>query len=409
MRSFRSTVCRVASVITLIALAAWPARACFDVDAPPAPYIWFTSATTAQVAIEGAVVKAAGVSIGDYCAVGLGHSNALITAITGLSVLDDADPSGGPLPIAGLTFSPNATTTLELGTAAPGSTWQGFHSPVSSAIAGSTYVALVFSITVPSGTTYAQIIDELQGFGFLGVDDANATGNLLNSNQNIEGIVGVSELPECFDDVIQSGEVCDAASDMGCGPGLSCVDCSSCVVAGAPESCKSRLIRDISTNAKKTLKCYAKRAKLGLAVDPLCLSAVSPDLATIITFKYTPSCPQTFPAPITITNFVDTLGSNLATTIAPLGVVGPQTKCAAKKFKAASFRMVARIKCHSKALAQNAPVDPNCLTTANAKYATKYAAAEAIGCAGGNVGNSLAIETLVDTFVNPDIVGSIPP
>ena len=110
---------RAAAVIAaLAALAtAGPARACFDVDTSPNPFIWFTSATTAQVAIEGAVVKAAGLSIGDYCAVGLGHSGTLITGVTALAVMDDADPGAGPVPIAGLSFTSNATTTTDFGTA----------------------------------------------------------------------------------------------------------------------------------------------------------------------------------------------------------------------------------------------------------------------------------------------------
>jgi hypothetical protein len=399
---------RAVAVLAILAtLIAAPARACFDVDTSPNPYIWFTSATTVQLAIEGATVKAAGLTIGDYCAVGLGHSGTLITGVTALAVMDDADPTGSPTPIAGFAFGTNPTTTADFGTAAPSSTWQGFHSAVSAAIPGSTYVALVFTITVPAGTTYADIIDELQGFGFLGSDDANAGGNLQNTNQGIDGIVGVTELPECFDDVIQPGEVCDGASEMGCSPGDTCVDCSACVTAGLAESCKSKLIRDVSNNLKKKLKCYAKRAKQGLAVDPLCLSAVL-DLS-VIWPKYTQSCPQTFPTPGSITTYVDTLGSDLATTIAPLGTPGPETKCAANKFKAASYRAVGKIKCHSKALASNVPVSPTCLTTVEAKYTQKYNSAENVGCAVGNTGNSPAIEGFVDTFVSPDLVGSIPP
>lgn len=387
--------------------SALPARACFDVDTSPAPYIWFTSATTAQLAIWGSVVRTPGLVNGDYCAVGLGHSNTLITGITALTALDDPDPSGGPLPIAGLSFSPNATTTSGFGVVAPGSTWQGFHSPVTTSIPVDTPVALVFSITVPGGTTYADIIDNLQGFGFLGIDDSNVGATLAGSNQGIEGIVGVTELPECFDDVIQPGEVCDGANDMGCTPGDTCVDCSACVTGGQAEDCKSKLIRDISNNAKKKLKCYAKAAKLGMAVDPNCLSAVL-DLS-LIWPKYTASCPQVFPPDSTITGFVNGLGSDLASTIAPLGVPPAETKCAANKFKAASFRAIAKIKCYSKALASNVSVDPLCLSRADAKYAQKYAAAENIGCAVGNTANSAAIEGYVDTFVDPDIVGSIPP
>ena len=76
------------------------------------------------------------------------------------------------------------------------------------------------------------------------------------------------------------------------------------------------------------------------------------------------NCPQALPPAATIEGFVATLGNNLSSTIAPLGLVGPETKCAS---------------------------------------------AENIGCAVGNVGNSAAIEAIADQFVTPDIVGSIPP
>ena len=94
----------IAVVLAVLASAA-PARACFDVDTSPAPFIWFTNATTAMVAIEGAVVKAAGLSNGDNCAVGLGHSGTLITAVNTLDVLDDADPAGSPVPVTGFSFT----------------------------------------------------------------------------------------------------------------------------------------------------------------------------------------------------------------------------------------------------------------------------------------------------------------
>jgi hypothetical protein len=408
----RRFVRRVRLVVAVAALVSFvgitPARACFDVDTPPAPWIFFTNATTAEVALVGTVVEPTGLSIGDFCAAGLGHSNALITGITALGAYDEPDPTAGPVAIPGLAFSSNATTTSDLTTAAAGSTWAGFHSPVSAAIPAGTDVVLRFTITVAGGTTYQQIIDELQGFSFLGVDDSNASGNLLNTNQNIDGLVGAAELPECYDDVLQPGEVCDGLSDLGC-VGQTCVDCSACATVGQAEDCKSKLIRDISKNAKKRLQCYAQAAKQALPVSPACLSPHITFLDTFVNFKYIPNCPQAIPPATTIENFVAALGNSLASTIAPLGVVGNETKCASKKFKAASFRAVGKIKCYSKAYAQNVPVNPACLTTVDTKYGTKYTQAENIGCAVGNVGNSGAIAAAADQFAITDIVGSIPP
>lgn len=109
-RSRRLATALVASSLVSL-IYAGPARACFDVDTTPSPWIYFTSATTAEVALTGATVPSGGLSIGAYCAAGLGHSNALITGITALAVEDDPDPAGGPVPIAGFAFAPNATTT----------------------------------------------------------------------------------------------------------------------------------------------------------------------------------------------------------------------------------------------------------------------------------------------------------
>ena len=410
MDFFRS--CRFVAALVAISLAslvyAVPARACFDVDTTPSPWLYFTSPTTVEVALTGASVPSGGLSIGQYCAAGLGHSNALFTAISALAVEDDPDPTAGPLPIAGFGFATNGTTTTDLGTASPGQTWAGFHTQVTAAVAQQN-VVLRFTVTVPGGTTYTQIIDELQDFSFLGVDDANAAGNLLNTNQNIEGIAGAADLPECFDDVIQPGEVCDGLSDMGCGVGLSCVDCSACVTTGQAEDCKAGLIKGSGSSAKKQIQCFAKAAKLSMSPLLTCMQPYEQKLADAVDFKFIPGCPQAIPPSATVTGWITTLNNNLAGIITPLGVVGPQTKCASKKFKAASFRVVGKTKCYAKAYATLQPVNPTCLSTVDTKYMTKYTAAENLGCDPGNVGNAAAIGAAVDQYVITDLVGGVPP
>lgn len=401
---------RLRNLVPLLALGLvagpLPASACFEVDTPPRPVVWFTSATTAKVALEGAAVKSAGINPGDHCAVGLGHSGTLITAVTALAVADDVDPEGAPIPLPGLAFSTNATTTSDFTTAAPTLTWQGFHSSVGTAIAGDTYAAMVFDVTVPASTTYQQIIDELQDFAFLGVDDANAAGNLLGTSQSLDGIVGVTELPYCYDDVLTAGEVCDGATHMGCPVGQSCIECSVCVTGNLADACKAKIIRDVGTNGKKKLQCYAKAAKLGTPVNPACLSAVL-DLS-VIWPKYTASCPQTLPAAGSVTSIVDTFGSDLATLL-PLGATSGAWKCASKKFKASSLRGFNAIKCHAKAYQTSQPVDPNCLTKVDTKFQLKFTQAEAPAqCDAGNQGNAAPVATRVDQYVG-DVLTAIPP
>jgi hypothetical protein len=399
---------RLIAIATLAALAnATPAFACFETDTTPRPWVWFTSATTAYVTVEGLVVKTGGVNAGDYCAAGLGHSGMLFTAVTGLQVYDDPDPDGGPLLIAELPFATNATTTSDLATAVPGSTWQGFHSTVSGlGVAQGTPIALRFDVTFPASTTYQDILDELQGSDLVAFDDANAAGNLAGV-PDTEEMLGTGELPYCYDDVVQPGEVCDGLSDMGCTPGDSCVDCSVCITGNPAATCKAGILRSLAYAERSQLKCWAAGARQGLAAAGPCLADVN--TAQMLWLKYVPSCPQTLPPDSTVQTWIDSLGTDLASII----VLGGNTdawKCAQQKFKAASFRAVGNAKCYSKAYRLNTTVDPVCLTKVDTKYQGKIAKAELPGlCDAGNVGNSTAIANRADQFVNDMLLNISPP
>jgi hypothetical protein len=181
------------------------------------------------------------------------------------------------------------------------------------------------------------------------------------------------------------------------------------VTTGQAENCKSQLIKISGTNAKKQLKCYAQAAKQSLSPLPTCTPPIEQFLTDAVNLKFIPFCPQVIPPAVTVTGWISTLNTNLAGIITPLGIVGPQTKCASKKFKAASFRAVAKAKCYSKAYATLQPVNPACLATADTKFMTKYTAAENLGCDPGNVGNAAAIGAAVDQYVITDLVGGVPP
>ena len=393
---------------SFLACLGGPARACFEIDTPPGPSIWFTSATTAQVSLRDVQVKSGGIAASDFCAVGLAHSGSVITGVTAVTVLDDDEPSGTPLP--GLSFSPNTTTTADFAAAHSSPAWSGFYSGVSAPIPGSTLAAITFSITVASGTTYADIIAELQDGGFLGVDDANNVGQLLGTSQSIDGIVGVRDLPECYDNLLQAGEFCDLYSNLGCSSGDICLECSVCAQPGPANRCKSRILSDLARFSKRELTCYAKGARQGSAVDPACLAAVNTlgILNVVVPFKYTPSCPQTLPSAATLHGRITTYTGDLANAL-PLGSGSGAWKCAAAKFKAAAFRAVGLLKCHSKGYAIGAPVSWTCLTKVDTKYTAKITKAELPGqCDPGNVGNGTAVAVLADDFVS-DLLGLIPP
>ncbi len=394
---------------TLVAFAnAEPASACFETDTTVRPWVWFTSTTTAYVAIEGLVVKSGGLGITDFCGVGLGHSNTLFTGVTDLDVLDDADPAGGPLAIPEFAFSANGTTTTDFTTAAPSQTWQGFHSAVGGTVAQGTYVALRFEVQFPASTTYQDILEELQGSDIVGFDDANAIGDLAGIPEQ-EPIVGSGELPYCYDDIHQMPEeICDGASNMGCPVGDSCVECSVCVTGNPANRCKSEILKSIANVERSQLKCWAAGARAGLAADTNCINDVI--TAALLWTKYVPSCPQTLPADPVVQGWIDSMGTDLQPIIA-LGDDSPtgEWKCAQQKFKAASFRAVGNAKCYSKAYRLNTTVDPLCLTKVDMKYQDKIARAELPGvCDPVNVGNTTAIANRADQFVS-DILLNIPP
>jgi hypothetical protein len=74
------------------------------------------------------------------------------------------------------------------------------------------------------------------------------------------------------------------------------------------------------------------------------------------------------------------------------------SKCAATKIKRAGDKGGAKLKCHTKAVAKDEPLDAECLTKAEAKLAEAFAKAEAKGgCP--TVGDAAVIEAVVDAFV----------
>lgn len=403
-----------ARALVLVLLFVVPSFACFDVDTPPAASIRFLSTTSAELIVTGLLVKdPTGVNVGDYCAAGLGYSN-VILSVGAPSVVDAADDP--PTPAPEFAFGANATTEADMTALTPGPTWRGFHSSVSGAVPQGSPADLAFTITFSSGTTYTDLETELAANGLLTTDDATVGGNLAGTTQHVEALAAVTELPDCYNDVIDSGEVCDAASNLGCNPGDICASCSQCVAPNYPNKCKSTALKQIGNTDKARLKCFAQGAKTGQPVDPNCLLPYQ----VILTFTWQKlgsdllRCPLfgSFPPSATIDTAVDTLNNDLATAIV-LGGTSGSWKCATNKFKAASLRAVNTLKCWSKAYQHNTAVDPVCLTKVDQKYNQAFARAEApLQCDPGNVGNAGAVAALIDTFVSNGVTGvvdQIPP
>jgi hypothetical protein len=86
----------------------------------------------------------------------------------------------------------------------------------------------------------------------------------------------------------------------------------------------------------------------------------------------------------------------LAVTAAPAAA---QSKCTAAQYKAMGKKYLSKLKCYSKAVTQNVPVDVTCLQTAEGKFATKWAAAVGKGdCV--NAASEAQGESSVDACVD---------
>ena len=76
----------------------------------------------------------------------------------------------------------------------------------------------------------------------------------------------------------------------------------------------------------------------------------------------------------------------------------PIAKCTSTKVQSAGKKAAAKLKCYGKAVGKAVPVDQECITKAEDKFAAAYGKIEAKGGCLTN-GDASAIETVVDTFV----------
>lgn len=410
----------VAGALALALFGCPPAFACFDVDSPPSATVHFIAPLQVELTITGLVVKAAGVNPGDFCAAGLGHSGTFITGLVAPPDVVDADDDP-PTVDPAFQFNADPTTAGEMATLVPTTpTWAGFSSAISVASAGGNPGDLRFQIIVQPNTTYADLATELADNGFIVTDDATGAGNLAGTNQQVEAISAVTELTDCYNEILESPqEACDAASNAGCVNGVTvCADdCSACVPINYANKCKSSTLNAIGKADKARLKCYAAAAKNGQPVDPNCLARYQ-NLVTFYWMKVAGSDPAKcplfggFPSDTTVDGLINGLSANLVTAL-PLGGTTGSWKCASDKFKAASLRAVNTLKCWAKGIQHNTTPDPNCLTKVAQKYQGAFVRAENPGnCDAGNVGNQAAVAQLVDDFVTDGmngVVDLIPP
>ncbi len=79
--------------------------------------------------------------------------------------------------------------------------------------------------------------------------------------------------------------------------------------------------------------------------------------------------------------------------------VGP-SKCTGMKFKATGKKTRARAACYVKAGAKHATVDGKCLSKATSKFSASFAKAETQSSCNGGTGDTSALESKVDAFVD---------
>jgi hypothetical protein len=171
---------------------------------------------------------------------------------------------------------------------------------------------------------------------------------------------------------------------------------SSVALAADPAAvCAAAKRKAAAKKAYGKLKCAAKAASKGIAIDPACLAKVETKFqAAYAKAEAKGGCLTTANA-----NDVEaTVDACVAAVRAALGASGeppPTSSCLAGKLKAAGKKLTRKAGCSAKAVTKGVPVDPACLSAAEVKFDASMTKAEAKGdCA--QTGDAGATEIAVD-------------
>ena len=164
----------------------------------------------------------------------------------------------------------------------------------------------------------------------------------------------------------------------------------------AAQECAAAKLKAAGKKAGAVLSCHRKAAKLGAAVDPLCVAASDEKLQEpFARAEAKGGCSATGDA-VAVGARIEQWGVNVAALLRP---APDANNCAATKLRAAGKKLLAKLRCHASAVKRGFATDPACLTKAEQKFDDKFAAAEASPpCL--TSGDAVSIEEQVDRVVD---------
>jgi len=177
--------------------------------------------------------------------------------------------------------------------------------------------------------------------------------------------------------------------------------------AGDPAAvCAAAKRKAAAKKAYGKLKCAAKAAGKGIAVDAACVSKVEAKFQTAYAKAEAKGGCLTAGNASDVETTVDGCVAAIETALAVPGGPLPQSPCLAGKLKAAGKKLARKAGCSAKTVSKGLPVDPDCLMAAELKFAASMTKAEAKGgCV--QTGDAAATETAVDQCLG-DIVAAEP-
>lgn len=161
------------------------------------------------------------------------------------------------------------------------------------------------------------------------------------------------------------------------------------------QACSARTMVATGTKILRIMKCHANATKAGMAVDPACLAKIG----TGDFINYINKVTAGYCAFDDLAVYDGLYTTTLDELVAAIVDAAPGQKCASLKQSAASKKALGALKCYANAKKRDMPLDPQCLTKAQEKFAAGIAKADRVdGC--DTPGGEIEIGALVDDFVD---------
>jgi hypothetical protein len=171
-----------------------------------------------------------------------------------------------------------------------------------------------------------------------------------------------------------------------------------------PTTCSTRKLDAAGDKTGDKAKCYETAVHFGVPVDPGCLTLAESKFSTAwATAESKPDC-LTLGDEAVIEAKVDAFIADLVAELVPLAAA---SKCSGEKFGVASKKVDQKLKCYRTAYGDGVPLDPECLSDAEATFSAGWVKAESTAdCL--TLADEAAIEAKVDAFVDDVVVELLP-